>query len=193
MSSENRLVFNEIQNKFQCKSQISSYLNVILHFRPFFAEKPQKRGKSHIFGFISEKSQLTDLNHPVFVLVLVSYNFCMIPLVCALNFGYSNPVDRGVLNHCSVLLARSFFRFLQVSLLWVIFSVHPCIYSILWFHKTIFPIPMMKRSSTAFYIIDSSWLNLPKNVRVNLIKQDKWFFDINGFLSSGTSKKNLLT
>ena len=98
MSSENGLVFNEIQNKFQCKSQISSYLNVILHFRPFFAEKPQKRGKSHIFGFISEKSQLTDLNHPVFVLVLVSYNFCMIPLVCALNFGYSNPVDRGVHN-----------------------------------------------------------------------------------------------
>ena len=96
MSSENGLVFNEIQNKFQCKSQISSYLNVILHFRPFFAEKLQKRGKSHIFGFISEKSQLTDLNHPVFVLVLVSYNFCMIPLVCALNFGYSNPVDRGV-------------------------------------------------------------------------------------------------
>ena len=95
MSSENRLVFNEIQNKFQCKSQISSYLNVILHFRPFFAEKLQKQGKSHIFGFISEKSQLTDLNHPVFVLVLVSYNFCMIPLVCALNFGYSNPVDRG--------------------------------------------------------------------------------------------------
>ena len=95
MSSENGLVFNEIQNKFQCKSQISSYLNVILHFRPFFAEKLQKRGKSHIFGFISEKSQLTDLNHPVFVLVLVSYNFCMIPLVCALNFGYSNPVDRG--------------------------------------------------------------------------------------------------
>merc|ERR1712155_161786 len=80
-----------------CKSLISSYLNVILHFRPFFAEKPQKRGKSHIFGFISEKSQLTDLNHPVFVLVLVSYNFCMIPLVCALNFGYSNPVDRGAL------------------------------------------------------------------------------------------------
>ena len=95
MSFENGLVFNEIQNKFQCKSQISSYLNVILHFRPFFAEKLQKRGKSHIFGFISEKSQLTDLNHPVFVLVLVSYNFCMIPLVCALNFGYSNPVDRG--------------------------------------------------------------------------------------------------
>ena len=96
MSSENGLVFNEIQNKFQCKSQISFYLNVILHFRPFLAEKLQKRGKSHIFGFISEKSQLTDLNHPVFVLVLVSYSFCMIPLVCALNFGYSNPVDRGV-------------------------------------------------------------------------------------------------
>merc|ERR1712155_150352 len=96
MSSENGLVFNEIQNKFQCKSQISSYLNFFLHFRPFFAEKLQKQGKSHIFGFISEKSQLTDLNHPVFVLVLVSYNFCMIPLVCALNFGYSNPVDRGV-------------------------------------------------------------------------------------------------
>ena len=95
MSFENGLVFNEIQNKFQCKSQISLYLNVILHFRPFFAEKLQKQGKSHIFGFISEKSQLTDLIHPVFVLVLVSYNFCMIPLVCALNFGYSNPVDRG--------------------------------------------------------------------------------------------------
>ena len=26
---------------------------------------------------------------------LVSYNFCMIPLVCSRNFGYSNPVDRG--------------------------------------------------------------------------------------------------
>ena len=96
MSSENGLVSDETQNKFQCKSQILSYLNVILQFKPFFAEKLQKRGKSHIFGFISEKSQLTDLNHPVFVLVLVSYNFCMIPLVCALNFGYSNPVDRGV-------------------------------------------------------------------------------------------------
>ena len=95
MSSENGLVFNEIQNKFQCKSQISSYLNVILHFWPFLAEKTQKWGKSHIFGFISEKSQLTDLNHPVFVLVLVSYNFCMIPLLCPRNFGYSDPVDRG--------------------------------------------------------------------------------------------------
>ena len=111
--------------------------------------------------------------------------------------------EKLLLNLCSVLPARSFFRFLVtltlslflniISLLWVIFSVNPCIYSILWFHKTIFPIPMMKMSSTAFYIIDSSWLNLPKNVRVNLIKQDKWFFDINGFLSSGTSKKNLLT
>ena len=105
MNFENGLVFNEIQNKFQCKSQISSYLNVILHFRPFFAEKLQKRGKSHIFGFISEKSQLTDLNHPVFVLVLVSYNFCMIPLVCALNFGYRNPVDRG---ERGVLISDSF-------------------------------------------------------------------------------------
>ena len=35
------------------------------------------------------------MNHPVFVLGLVSYNFCMIPLVCSLNFGYSDPVDRG--------------------------------------------------------------------------------------------------
>ena len=45
------------ENKFHCKSQISSHLHVILHFKPFFAEKVQKWGKSHIFGFISEKSQ----------------------------------------------------------------------------------------------------------------------------------------
>ena len=30
------------------------------------------------------------------MLVLVSYNFCMIPLLCPQNFGYSDPVDRGV-------------------------------------------------------------------------------------------------
>jgi hypothetical protein len=57
MSSENRLDFNEIQNKIQCKTQISSYLNVILQFKPFFEEKQRKQAKSHIFGFISEKSQ----------------------------------------------------------------------------------------------------------------------------------------
>ena len=57
MSSENRLDFNEIQNKIQCKTQISSYLNEILHFQPFFEEKQWKRAKSHIFGFISEKNQ----------------------------------------------------------------------------------------------------------------------------------------
>ena len=57
MNSENGLVFNEIQNKIYGKTQISTYLNVILHFKPFFAEKLRKRGKSHIFGIISEKSQ----------------------------------------------------------------------------------------------------------------------------------------
>ena len=29
-----------------------------------------------------------------------------------------------------------------ISLLWVIFSVHPCINSMLWFHKTMCPIPL---------------------------------------------------
>ena len=43
------------------------------------------------------------------MLVLVSYNFCMIPLVCALNFGYSNPVDRGVLR---LLMIVSFLLWL---------------------------------------------------------------------------------
>ena len=57
MNSENGLVFNEIQNKIYGKTQISTYLNVILHFKPFLAEKLQKRDKSHIFGIISEKSQ----------------------------------------------------------------------------------------------------------------------------------------
>ena len=57
MNSENGLVFNEIQNKIYGKTQISTYLNVILHCKPFLAEKLQKRGKSHIFGIISEKSQ----------------------------------------------------------------------------------------------------------------------------------------
>ena len=31
----------------------------------------------------------------LYLLVLVSYNFCMIPLVWTWNFGYSDPVDRG--------------------------------------------------------------------------------------------------
>ena len=55
LQCENGLLFNEIKSKIQCK--ISAYLNVILHFKPFFAEKLQKQGKSHIFGIISEKSQ----------------------------------------------------------------------------------------------------------------------------------------
>ena len=73
-----------------------SYLGFIKLLMNDLEKFAEKRGESNIFVNISEKSQLTDLNHPVFVLVLVSYSFCMIPLVCALNFGYSNPVDRGV-------------------------------------------------------------------------------------------------
>ena len=42
------------------------------------------------------------MNHPVFVLGLVSYNFCMIPVVCSRNFGYSDPVDRGDMFHVDV-------------------------------------------------------------------------------------------
>ena len=49
-----------------------------------------------VFGSIFEKSAMTDLPKVIVSICLVSYNFCMIPLVCALNFGYSNPVDRGV-------------------------------------------------------------------------------------------------
>ena len=57
MNSENGLVFSEIQKKIYDKTQISIYLHVILHFKPFLAEKLQKWEKSHIFGIISEKSQ----------------------------------------------------------------------------------------------------------------------------------------
>ena len=96
-----------------------------------------------------------------------------------------DSTEKLLLDLCSVLPTRSFFRFL-VTLTFSPFLNSPvtsfhCIYSILWFHKTICPIPLTKMSSTAFFIIDSSWLNLTKkNVRVNL-KQYKWIFDINGF------------
>ena len=96
-----------------------------------------------------------------------------------------------------MLLARSFFRFL-VTLTLSPFLNSPvtsfhcsgssslCILVLIQcFDSTKqcvrFPWLLTKMSSKAFYIIDSSWLNLPKkNVRVNL-KQDKWFFDKNGF------------
>ena len=64
--SENELDFNEIQNKIQCKTQISSYLNVILQFKPFFGENPWKWAESHIFGFISVLLSLHH-NHPCFI------------------------------------------------------------------------------------------------------------------------------
>ena len=37
--------------------------------------------------------------------------FCMIPLFCALNFGYSNPVDRGGHSLSSLSLSLSSFTF----------------------------------------------------------------------------------
>ena len=46
--------------------------------------------KSHIFGIIWEKSHLTDMLHHMFASGLVSYNFCMIPLVWTWDLGCSN-------------------------------------------------------------------------------------------------------
>ena len=46
--------------------------------------------KFHSFGIIWEKSQFTDMLHHIFASGLVSYNFCMIPLACAWNFGCTN-------------------------------------------------------------------------------------------------------
>ena len=60
----------KLKKKFQCKSQISSYLNVILNFRPFFAEKLQKRGKSHIFG--SSQKKVSKQGTGVWVLLVLS-------------------------------------------------------------------------------------------------------------------------
>ena len=49
-----------------------------------------KLTKSHIFGIIRVKSQLTDMLHHIVALGLVSYNFCMIPLDCTQELGCSN-------------------------------------------------------------------------------------------------------
>jgi len=46
--------------------------------------------ESHIFGIIWEKSLLIDMLNHILALGLVSYNFCMIPLACAWNFGSTN-------------------------------------------------------------------------------------------------------
>ena len=39
-----------------------------------------------VFGFIFEKSAMTDLPNIIVSMCLVSYNFCMIPQVCSLTF-----------------------------------------------------------------------------------------------------------
>ena len=49
-----------------------------------------KRAESSIFVNISEKSQWTDLITPMVASGLVSYNFCMIPLVWTWDLGCSN-------------------------------------------------------------------------------------------------------
>ena len=46
--------------------------------------------ESHIFGIIWEKSQLIDMLNHILALGLVSYNFCMIPLVWTQDLGCSN-------------------------------------------------------------------------------------------------------
>ena len=57
------------------------------------------------------------MNHPVFLLVLVSYNFCLILIVSARNFGYSDPVDRGVASIPPTTSASSFSSYTHIEAL----------------------------------------------------------------------------
>ena len=85
----------KLQYDIQIGWNLCFTLNFILNFieiKPVFRAHfhTVKWTESHIFGIIWEKSQLIDMLNHILALGLVSYNFCMIPLACAWNFGSTN-------------------------------------------------------------------------------------------------------
>ena len=85
----------KMQNDIQIGWNLWFTLKFVLNFienKPVFRAHfhTVKWTKSHIFGIIWEKSQLTDMLHHIFASGLVSYNICMIPLDCTQDLGYSN-------------------------------------------------------------------------------------------------------
>ena len=84
-----------MQNDIQIGWNLWFTLKFVLNFienKPVFRAHfhTVKWTESHIFGIIWEKSHLTDMLHHMFASGLVSYNFCMIPLVWTWDLGCSN-------------------------------------------------------------------------------------------------------
>ena len=85
----------KLQYDIQIGSNLCFTINFILNF---IEKKPVLRAyfhtvkwtKSHIFGIIWVKSQLTDMLHHILTSGLVSYNLCMIPLDCTQDQGCTN-------------------------------------------------------------------------------------------------------
>ena len=85
----------KLQYDIQIGSNLCFTLNFILNF---IEKKPVLRAyfhtvkwtKSHIFGIIWVKSQLTDMLHHILTSGLVSYKICMIPLAWTWNLGNRN-------------------------------------------------------------------------------------------------------